>query len=246
MRPRRRQGAARFPAESNLPNWHPSPALARGGRAPPLRNPISNTAGPDCLPVAVRHPICHYPHVRVSRLQSDDSDSGRYGQEADSSGVGPTRFNLLLSCAGWRPDPWVERFPRLLEPMGIASHTARCGKEASALIKSIPIHLAVVDLAIPLDGRGDAMTDDAGIRLLELLARLDSPPPTVVIKRGLGGRDDCREMTAALRAGAFSVVDRPKGVDDLEIMLEVLRRALVRFYKGRWPGGTGVVPPNFA
>lgn len=193
-----------------------------------------------------RHPICHCHLVRVSRLHSTDSDSGRYGQNAEPSELGATRFNLLLSCAGWRPDPWVERFPRLLEPMGIASHTARCGKEASALIKSIPIHLAVVDLAIPLDGRGDAMTDDAGIRLLELLARLDSPPPTVVIKRGLGGRDDCREMTAALRAGAFSVVDRPKGVDDLEIMLEVLRRALVRFYKGRWPGGTGVIPPNFA
>jgi len=49
-----------------------------------------------------------------------------------------------------------------------------------------------------------------------------------VIKRGLGGRDDNREMTAALRAGAFAVVDRPRGADDLEILLEVLRRALVR------------------
>ena len=189
--------------------------------------------------------------VKDSRFHCDDSVSGRTGQVPGALDSGSPRFNLLLSCAGWRPDPWIERFPRLLEPMGIASHTARCGKEASALIKSIPIHVAVVDLAIPLDGRGDAaMTDDAGIRLLELLARLDAPPPTVVIKRGLGGRDDCREMTAALRAGAFAVVDRPKGVDDLEIMLEVLRRALVRFYKGRWPGsggaGVGTEPPNFA
>jgi DNA-binding NarL/FixJ family response regulator len=129
--------------------------------------------------------------------------------------------------------------------MGIVSHTAHCGVEASELIRTIPIHVAVVDLAIPLDGRSDpAFTDDAGIRLLEVLSRLDSPPPTVVIKRGLSGRDDNREMTAALRAGAFSVVDRPRDANDLESMLEVLRRILVRFYQGRWPGA--VPPPNFA
>lgn len=154
-----------------------------------------------------------------------------------------TRLNLLLSCPGWRPDPWVERFPRLLEPMGIASHTARCGREASALIKAIPIHLAVVDLAIPLDQQGDGV-DDAGIRLLEVLSRLETTPPTVVIKRGMGERDDHREMTAALRAGAFAVIDRPREARDLEVMLDVLRRALVRFYQGRWPGASPV-PPNF-
>lgn len=154
-----------------------------------------------------------------------------------------TRLNLLLSCPGWRPDPWVERFPRLLEPMGIASHTARCGREASALIKTIPIHLAVVDLAIPLDQQGGE-GDDAGIRLLEVLSRLQTTPPTVVIKRGMGGRDDHREMTAALRAGAFAVIDRPRDARDLEVMLDVLRRALVRFYQGRWPGASPV-PPNF-
>lgn len=127
--------------------------------------------------------------------------------------------------------------------MGIASHTARCGREASALIKTIPIHLAVVDLAIPLDQQGDGV-DDAGIRLLEVLSRLQTTPPTVVIKRGMGDRDDHREMTAALRAGAFAVIDRPREARDLEVMLDVLRRALARFYQGRWPGASPV-PPNF-
>jgi hypothetical protein len=56
------------------------------------------------------------------------------------------------------------------------------------------------------------------------------------VKRGRTHRDDCREITAALRMGAFAVVDRPRDAHDLEMMLEVLRRCLTRHYQGRWPG----------
>ena len=45
--------------------------------------------------------------------------------------------------------------------------------------------------------------------------------------------EDARAVQAA---GAFAVVDRPRGSSDLEVMLEVLRRCLGRFYQGRWPG----------
>jgi hypothetical protein len=119
--------------------------------------------------------------------------------------------------------------------MGIWSLKAGTGREASDVIKSNRIHIAVVDLGLPLD-QADSAADEAGPRLLELLARLAEPPPTVVVKRSRSHRDDSREIAAALRAGAFAVVDRPSCARDLEVVLEVLRRCMGRFYKGRWPG----------
>jgi CheY-like chemotaxis protein len=146
------------------------------------------------------------------------------------------RLNLLLSYAGWHPDSWVDRLPLLLEPLGIYSLRARTGREASQVIQKSPIHIAVVDLGLPLDEMPGPAPEEAGPRLLELLARLAQPPPTVVVKRSRTHRDDSREIAAALRAGAFAVIDRPRDSRDLEILLEVLRRCLCRYYQGRWPG----------
>lgn len=154
----------------------------------------------------------------------------------DASGSRPGRLNLLLSYAGWQPDSWVDRLPRLLEPMGIQSHRAATGREASQVIRATPIHIAVVDLGLPLDAKPAPTTaDEGGPRLLDLLARLDRPPPTVVVKRGRTQRDDARELTAALGAGAFAVINRPRDAHDLEQLLEVLRRCLTRYYRGQWP-----------
>ncbi|MBL8876912.1 MAG: hypothetical protein JNM86_14035 [Phycisphaerae bacterium] len=159
------------------------------------------------------------------------------------------RLNLLLSYAGWHQDPWVDRLPKLLEPMGVLSHRAESGREAQDVIKSIPIHIAVVDLGLPLDPTSQDLRDAAsapeleegGARLLELLHRMSTPPPTVVVKRARSQRDDHRDMAQALRMGAFAVVDRPHDVHDLNVLLEVLRRCLGRFYKGRWPGSVSPV-----
>ncbi|MFN4840272.1 MAG: hypothetical protein ACK5MB_07885, partial [Phycisphaerales bacterium] len=42
-----------------------------------------------------------------------------------------------------------------------------------------PVHIAVVDLTIPLDeSDGESSLEDGGTRILELLSRLDQPPPT--------------------------------------------------------------------
>lgn len=149
------------------------------------------------------------------------------------------RLNLLLSYAGWEDESWVDRLPRLLEPIGVQSLRAGTGRQASEVIARYPIHIAVVDLGLPLDMGQQAPgspAEEGGPRLLELLRRLDQPPPTVVVKRARSHRDDCREIAAALRSGAFAVIDRPHGPNDLEVMLEVLRRCLLRFYRGRWPG----------
>jgi hypothetical protein len=148
-------------------------------------------------------------------------------------------LNLLLSCAGWQQDPWVDRLPRLLEPMGVISHRARTGREASGVISALPIHIAVVDLGLPLDvseGEVEPEFEEGGPRLLELLSRLAEPPPVVAVKRSRTHRGDSRDISAALRLGAFAVIDRPQCGADLDLMLEVLRRVLERHYEGRWPG----------
>ncbi|MCC6426478.1 MAG: hypothetical protein IT435_06625 [Phycisphaerales bacterium] len=150
------------------------------------------------------------------------------------------RLNLLLSYAGWQPDPWVERLPRLLEPMGVASVRAQSGRQAAEVIRTTPIHIAVVDLGLPLDTccSADAanQAEEGGPRLLEILNRLAEPPPTVVVRTSRTHRDDCRDLSTALRLGAFAVIDRLRSDRDLELLLEVLRRCMTRFYQGRWPG----------
>lgn len=155
---------------------------------------------------------------------------------ADSPGTGG-RLNLLLSCAAWKQDPWSESLPRLLEPMGITSVRATTARQAERVIRSTPVHIAVVDLTLPLDERcaTGLAPEDGGARVLELLGRLGHPVPTVVVKTFKTSRDERRDMNAALRWGAFAVVDRAAA--DVEMMLQVMQRCLLRFYAGRWPGG---------
>lgn len=184
-------------------------------------------------------------NVRLHPGESDRGDAPREGGPGGpgagaggAAGVGD-RLNLLLSFAGWQPESWADRLPHLLQPMGVRSLRASDGREASQVIRSYPIHIAVVDLGLPLEStgaQGDAAREEGGTRLLEVLTRLASPPPTVVVKRSLTRRDDSREIAAALRMGAFAVIDRPREPSDLEILLEVLRRVLHRYYRGRWPG----------
>lgn len=148
------------------------------------------------------------------------------------------RLNLLLSWADWRGDSWAERLPTLLEPMGVRSVRAHTGRQAEHVIRTIPVHIAVVDLGLPLDDPqpgASSTPSEAGTRLLELLRRLEAPPPTVVVKTARSHRDETRSIAAALNSGAFAVVDRSAA--DLECMLDVMRRCLRRFYEDRWPDG---------
>ncbi len=157
---------------------------------------------------------------------------------ADPCGTGPCRLNLLLSYAGWNRDSWVDRIPHLLEPMGVISHRAVSGREASKVISSLPIHIAVVDMGLPLDAARPEVEpefEEGGPRLLELLSRLETPPPVVAVKRSRTHRDDSRDIAAALKMGAFAVIDRPTDIAGVNVVLEVLRRCLQRHYKGCWP-----------
>lgn len=179
------------------------------------------------------------------RFHPGDSDGGPQGPQKGPCAQGPVaggRLNLLLSHAHWQSECWADRLPPLLEPMGIQSFKAQTGRQASQVIASTPIHIAVVDLSLPLDGGAagaaeqQANVEEGGTRILELLSRLEQPPPTLVVKRGRTHRDDAREMATALRTGAFAVLDRPRDHADINLLLEVMRRVLTRFYSGRWPG----------
>lgn len=197
------------------------------------------------MPPVRRHPDHDASSPRDGGGLGAGSEAGSgfgWGPAAEG-GCGPVggRLNLLLSYAGWQAESWADALPRMLEPMGVRSHRAQDGREASRVIESTPIHIAVVDLSLPLEagslpGAGAPELEECGPRLLELLSRGSQPPPTIVMKRERSSRDDAREMAAALRLGAFAVVDRPRHQSDVGVLLEVLRRALSRYYRGRWPG----------
>ncbi|HRP62742.1 MAG TPA: hypothetical protein PK400_05565 [Phycisphaerales bacterium] len=151
---------------------------------------------------------------------------------ADGCSNSASRLNLLLSYGGWREESAVNQLPRLLEPMGIRSIRVHSGEEATEVIDTTRIHIAVVDLAIPLR-RETPQTAPCGSRILKLLSRLTAPPPTVVVRPPQSAaRESVRSLADALRDGAFAVLDRPV---ELERMLEVMRRVLRRHYAGHWP-----------
>ncbi len=145
--------------------------------------------------------------------------------------LGRSRLNLLLSAAERDQDTIMDQLPRLLAPMGIHSIRVSSGSSAARVISDCPIHIAVVDLSVPLGD--DPASGAGGARILQLLRRLDQPPPTVVIRpRQAVARESARGLAAALREGAFAVLDQPI---HLEALLQVMRRIIHRHYADVWP-----------
>lgn len=155
----------------------------------------------------------------------------RSGQHDPLLDPAQSRLNLLLSYGPDRDEEVMDQLPRLLTPMGIHSIRATTGERAARAVADQVVHIAVVDITVPLSDESDRRA--AGPRVLELLRRLDQPPPTVVVRpRRPTARDSARELSEALRAGAFTVLDRPLG---LESLLGALRRILRRHYADLWP-----------
>ncbi len=180
-------------------------------------------------------------------MQSRQSDD-QFDQSPDqrrNTGK-PGRLNLLLSYAGWQDQNWANQLPCLLEPLGISSIRVNSGAEAAQVISQHPIHIAVVDLRLPLEeatsprgAEDDLMPQEdateGGMRILQLLRRLDSPPPTVVVRPPADRqhqRMHQRTLNQALREGAFAVMDVPVPMEQL---LETMRRILKRYYQNMWP-----------
>lgn len=143
------------------------------------------------------------------------------------------RLNVLLTSG---EQVLTAQLPRLLEPQGVRAIAASTYDQALAVIERDPVHMAVVDLALPGDAQAasDPKRLPAGMKLLQVMNRLDSRPRAVVVVRGrrFDPRVDDALLAAALTLDVFSVLDKPIR---LEQMLEVLRRALQRYYGGQWP-----------
>ena len=141
----------------------------------------------------------------------------------------PNRLSLLLSYGGWERENFAEQLPRLLQPIGNDCLRADTADEATTLIQIQQVHIAVIDLRSPLDRSADGAS---GERVLKLLRRMDSPPPTVVVRpRPATLRGATRGLSSALREGAYTVMDGPIKI---EPMLEVLRRIVRRHYSDHW------------
>lgn len=146
------------------------------------------------------------------------------------SAPGRPRLNLLFSSS-WREGVPTAELPRLLDPMGVRCLEARCGRDAAELVAREEIHIALVDLEMPMERSGDHRP--AGHQVLQLLRRVDPAPPVVLVRPPQPSRSEsARGLNDALREGVFAVLDRPLG---LEAMLETLRRVVHRHYAGRWP-----------
>ncbi|MCA9284857.1 MAG: response regulator transcription factor [Phycisphaerales bacterium] len=180
----------------------------------------------------------------ILRFHHPSDDHGHGSPAEVVREPGRPRLTMLLSYGGWQDQSFAHQLPRLLGPMGIQCVWAGSADDATRVIRSMAVHIAVVDLAIPMTpmtpgspGAARPDTDTrpapAGPRVLQLLRRLEQPPPTVVVRPPQWShRDSARTLADALRDGAFAVLDRPV---PLEAMLEVLRRIVRRHYKDHWP-----------
>lgn len=164
-----------------------------------------------------------------------DAGSGTGSSGDGSAGRAGGRLSLLVTAGGWAGgwrENFAEQLPRLLEPLGIDCHRCRSGVEATEFLRRAAVHIAIVDLSIPMDP-AEARSAPAGPRVLQLLRRLDQPPPTVVVRPPQpNSRESARGLADALRDGAFCVMDGPVR---LESLLEVLRRVVRRHYRDHWP-----------
>ena len=152
---------------------------------------------------------------------------------APTDGPKSDRLHVMVTDRGQR---WAQQIPRLLEPHGVRSYTVHTSDEAVDLLQATPIHVAVVDMFLDTDPDATPSTTrlPGGLKLLQVIQRIDRRPPAVMVVRSrhFDPRIDNFVLAEALKLNAFSVLDHPV---EIEQMLSVLRRALERYYRGQWP-----------
>lgn len=143
------------------------------------------------------------------------------------------RLNMLLTDRGQR---WANQLPCLLQPHGVRTLRAASVNAAVRLIHRDLIHIAVIDMALPMDAdqAEPSVGSPGGICLLKEIRRLDHRPRAIVAvrDRAFDPRVDDPILIEALRLDVFSVLDQPV---EIEQILGVLRRALEKHYAGQWP-----------
>lgn len=126
------------------------------------------------------------------------------------------RFTVLLAN---EQEAWHETVSRLLEPQGVRTVCAHGGREALELLRSMPVHVAVLDQQMPQLG---------GLQIVRLTRELTSPPATIL----LASRLTNHLLQEALEMQVFSVLTKPV---DFNVLLDCLARVLRRYHENRWP-----------
>jgi len=126
------------------------------------------------------------------------------------------RFTVLLAN---EQESWHHTVRHLLEPQGVHTVSARNGRDALQLIKSMPVHVAVLDAQMPQLG---------GMQVIKLM-REQSPHPVPIL---LSGHLTNHLLQEALGMQVFSVLSKPV---DFNLLLDSLARILRRYHENRWP-----------
>lgn len=126
------------------------------------------------------------------------------------------RFTVLLAN---ETEGWHHTVRSLLEPQGVATLSARSGREALDLIERQQIHVVVLDQQMPQLG---------GMQVVKLMRELKQAPPAIL----LANRLTTHLLHEALGMHVFSVLAKPV---DFNLLLDTLARVMRRHYEGRWP-----------
>lgn len=129
------------------------------------------------------------------------------------------RFTVLLAN---EQEGWHRTVRGLLEPQGVQTVVARSGREALQLIESRPIHVAVLDQAMPQLG---------GLQVVKLMRAMTNAPPAILLANSL----TTNLLHEALAMHIFSVLSKPV---DFNALLDALARVMKRHYEGKWPSET--------
>jgi CheY-like chemotaxis protein len=127
------------------------------------------------------------------------------------------RFTVLLAN---EQEAWHRTIRGLLEPQGVETVVARSGREALEIIENRPIHVAVLDQAMPQLG---------GLQVVKLMRAMVNAPPAILLANSL----TTHLLHEALAMHIFSVLAKPV---DFNLLLDALARVMKRHYEGRWPG----------
>jgi len=126
------------------------------------------------------------------------------------------RFTVLLAN---ELEGWHQTVRDLLTPQGVQTVSARNGREALDLIESSLVHVAVLDMQMPVLG---------GMQVVRRMQQLPSAPPAILLANHLS----TQLLQEALGMRVFSVLSKPV---DFNQLLDALARVLRRYHENRWP-----------
>jgi len=126
------------------------------------------------------------------------------------------RFTVLLAN---EHEGWHHTVRGLLEPQGVATVSARSGRDALDLIESRQIHVAVLDYQMPQLG---------GLQVIKLMREMRQAPPAILLSAQL----TTHLLHEALGMRVFSVLSKPV---DFNVLLDTLARVMRRHYEDKWP-----------